>query len=734
MKHLALAFFLFFFASVSFADEGMWLPLFLEKYNIEDMQQKGSKLSAQDIYDINQASLKDAVMIFGGGCTAELISNKGLILTNHHCGFGQIQSHSTIDDDYLTDGFWAMSQQEELPNPGLTVTFLVYMEDVSDRVNAVYNENMTIKQRNKLIDSVCSIIEQEAVDKSNGKYEAFVEPFYYGNQFIMMVTQVYKDVRLVGAPPSAIGKFGGDTDNWVWPRHTGDFSMFRIYADKNNNPAEYSPDNVPFTPKKFLPINIQGIKEGDFTMIFGYPGSTQEYIPSYQVDNVLNHVNPFRIELRQQKLDIINAAMKSDRKIRIQYASKQSGIANGWKKWIGQNIGLKRIEILKLKRDYEKKFQDWVASDNQNDIYKTVLDDYKTYSSEIRPYEKAYFYFLECVYYTDMWKIYRSMNKHINKIDGATTIKEIDSLKDAAIESAKNFYKDYNQDVDKAIFKQMMLSYFNDIDATFFPSFYTNIENNFGGDVEAFVEDLYSNSLFTDEQRMLDFIQKFDNGNKMYKRQFPDKAEFTKDIFVDDEFVDVIDGFIVVYNYTVLPDYGSLSKKIDSLDHLYMQAQMKMEPNKVFYPDANFTLRVAYGNVKGFKPRDGMIYDYYTTLDGVIEKDNPDIYDYNVPDKLKQLYANKDFGRYADKDDGKVHVCFIGNNHTSGGNSGSPVINAEGHLIGVNFDRCWESTMSDIKFDPNYCRNIMLDVRYVLFIIDKYAGASYLLDEMEIIE
>jgi len=734
MKHLALAFFLLFPTIFVSADEGMWVPLFLNKYNIEDMQQKGFKLTAQDIYDVNQASLKDAVMIFGGGCTGELISNNGLLLTNYHCGYGRVQSHSTINHDYLTDGFWAMSNTEELSNPGLTVTFLIYMEDVTSRVNSVYNENMSVDKRNDLIDSVCTLIEQEAVTKSGGKYDAIVEPFFNGNQYIVMVTQDYKDVRLVGAPPSAIGKFGGDTDNWVWPRHTGDFSLFRIYADENNEPAEYSPNNVPYQPKKFFPINIQGVKENDFTMIFGYPGSTEEYIPSYLVNNVVNHINPYRIELRQKKLDIINAAMNSDRQIRIQYASKQSGISNGWKKWIGQNIGLKRIEILKEKRDYETKFQNWVNSSSQNEIYQNVLADYKTYASNIQPYEKAYYYFLECVYYTDMWKIYRSMSKHFNKISNASSIAEVDSLKALATTSAQNFYKDYNQNVDKEIFTQMMLAYFEDIDDTFYPPFYSDITNNFGNDIEAFVNNLYDNSIFTDEQRMLDFISKYYNGDRKYKRKFSDKAIYTKDNYLNDGFTDVIDGFIIVYNYDVLPDYGSLSSKIDSLNHLYMQAQMKMEPNKNFYPDANFTLRVGYGSIKGFKPRDGMIYDYYTTLDGVIEKDNPDIYDYNVPQKLKDLYAEQDFGRYADKTDGKIHVCFIGDNHTSGGNSGSPVINAEGHLIGVNFDRCWESTMSDIKFDPNYCRNIMLDIRYVLFIVDKYAGAGYLLDEMEIIE
>ncbi len=715
------------------ADEGMWIPLFLEKYNIEDMHKKGFKLSAKDIYDVNQASLKDAVMIFGGGCTGELISDKGLILTNYHCGYGSIQRLSSVEHDYLTDGFWAMSQEQELPSPGLTVTFLKYMEDVTKRVSDTYNEDMPMTLRQKKIDSVCKVIETEAVEKSGGKYIAKVEPFFYGNQYILIVSQVFKDIRLVGAPPSAIGKFGGDTDNWVWPRHTGDFSMFRIYADKNNEPAPYSPDNVPYKPQKFFSINISGVHENDFTMIFGYPGYTQEYIPSYLVGNIINVINPLRISVRQAKLDIIDEAMNSDKKIRIQYASKQAGIANGWKKWIGQNQGLKRLNILKEKQNFEQKFQEW--ADNQgNDKYKNLLKDYKKYSKDIVPYQKAYYYFIETAYYSDLWKIYRKTIKRLNEINNLSDDKQIDSIKSLIYKSIDNYFDDYNQNVDKKIFKATIKLYFSNVRKDFLPDFYNLIQTEYNDNIDAFADTLYETSVFTDKQRLTDFVSGYYNGSSKYKRKHKKTALYTSTDLQNDLVVIVLDDFISKYNYKILPQYIKLSDKIDSLNHLYMQAQMKMLPDKIFYPDANFTLRVAYGKVKGFRPRDGIIYDYYTTLDGVIAKDNPEIYDYNVPKKLKELYKNKDFGRYADKEDGKIHTCFIGDNHTTGGNSGSPVLNANGELIGVNFDRCWESTMSDIKFDPNYCRNIMLDIRYVLFIVDKYAGAGYLIDEMNIIE
>ncbi len=732
MKKLSFLFIylLSFFAAV--ADEGMWIPLFLNKYNIEDMQKKGFKLTAKDIYDVNQASLKDAVMIFGGGCTGELISDKGLILTNHHCGFSSIQSHSTIENDYLTNGFWAASMQNELPNPGLTVTFLIYMEDVTDRVESVYNESMSMEKRGNKIDSVCSVIEKEIEKKHNNKYEAVVESFFYGNQYIVMVSETFKDVRLVGAPPSAVGKFGGDTDNWMWPRHTGDFSLFRVYADKNNQPAEYSPDNKPYTPKKFFKINIGGVREDDFTMIFGYPGHTSEYISSYTTNNRINVENPDRIAIRDTKLDIINRKMTADRKIRIKYAAKQARIANAWKKWIGQNIGLKRINIVKQKRDYEKKFQEWANNNPNGELYKNILKEYEKTENEYVVYNKAFYNFIENIYFSDVWSIYNSTLKRLDIIYNSDDFEKIDSVKNNADKFVDALLKDYDAALDQEIFENLMKNYFKNVDKKFYPDLYKEVQNKYNGNIEKYVDDLYKTSILTNAQRLKDFIKLSYNGKNKYKRKHKKTSVYTKKDLLKDPYYILINNFISAYHKLVQPKYAALSDKLDSLNHLFMQGQMKMEPNKIFYPDANFTLRVAYGKVKGFRPKDGVIYDYYTTLDGVIAKDNPEIYDYDVPDKLRELYEDKEYGQYADKD-GKLHVCFIGTNHTTGGNSGSPVINAYGELIGVNFDRCWESTMSDIKFDPNYCRNIMLDIRYVLFMIDKYAGAGYLLDEMDII-
>ena len=468
-------------------------------------------------------------------------------------------------------------------------------------------------------------------------------------------------------------------------------------------------------------------------MIFGYPANTQEYIPSFTIDNIINLENPDRIKLRQAKLKIINKAMNSDKQTRIQYSAKQSRISNAWKKWIGQNLGLKRINIIKEKQEYEKKFQTWANSSSTNSQYSNLLGNYKKLEGQLKEYQQAYYYFIECVYYADVWKIYSSVFSKLNTISKTEDFDEIKRLKLEAVESVENLLKNYNPEIDEEIFTEMMLYYFEDVENRFYPSFYNEIQTDFDGNITDYVHNLYQTSIFTDKQRLTDFISLYYNGNSKYKRKYKETAVYTKDDLVNDPYFLLIEDFKAVYNWKVIPKYGKMMNNRDSLNHLYMQAQMKMEPNKVFYPDANFTLRVGYGSVKGFKPRDGMIYVYYTTLEGVIEKDDPEIYDYDVPDKLKELYYAKDYGKYADEN-GKLHVCFIGDNHTTGGNSGSPVLNANGELIGINFDRCWESTMSDIKFDPNYCRNIMLDIRYVLFIVDKYAGAGYLIDEMEIIE
>jgi len=710
------------------ADEGMWLPMFLNKYNIEDMQKKGFKLTAEDIYDVNNASMKDAVMIFGGGCTAELISDKGLIITNHHCGFGNIQKHSSMEHDYLTDGFWALNADQELSNPGLTVIFLVYMDEVTDKILSGVTETMTENARNEKVKYNSEKLIKELIAKHEDKYLVEVESFFQGNQYFVFVSQEYKDVRLVGAPPSAIGKFGGDTDNWMWPRHTGDFSLFRIYADENNEPAEYSPNNKPFTPKKFFPISLKGVQKGDFTMVFGYPGSTEQYVPSYSVELTTQVVNPAKIAIRGAKLKVINKAMTNDRATRIKYASKQSRIANGWKKWQGENRGLKRLDAINKKKQLEKKFQNWA---NDKEKYKNILTDYKQVYEKMEEYELAYHYFVECAYYLETFKAVRIVSKRLLELDEESKNKEIKKTNEAVQKSINNFYKDFDLQVDKDIFKEIIKIYYKNMDSKFYPASYKRVDSEFGGDIDKYVDYLYENSLFLNKEKLDDFIKNYSPKKNTFFRKT--KPEYTKAIIENDPLYILYNDYLSIYRYEVLPNLQKTTPELAKLDRNYMAGLMEMQKDKIFYPDANFTLRVAYGNVDTYSPKDGIKYKHYTTLDGIIEKDNPEIYDYKVPDKLKQLYATKNYGQYADKD-GSMHVCFIANNHTSGGNSGSPVINADGHLIGVNFDRCWEGTMSDIMFDPEQCRNITLDIRYALFIIDKFGGAGYLIDEMEIVK
>ncbi len=708
------------FTPVLQADEGMWIPMLLKKYNIEDMQQKGFKLTAEDIYSINKASMKDAVMIFGGGCTGELISDRGLILTNHHCGYGSIQSHSSLEHDYLTNGFWAMSDKEELPNEGLTVTFLVRMEDVTEQVLKGVNDNMSEEERGKLIEEHINKLKEEA-GKDND-YQIKIKPFFYGNQYFMFIENVFKDIRLVGAPPSAIGKFGGDTDNWMWPRHTGDFSLFRIYADKNNKPAEYSEDNVPYKPKKYFPVSIKGVKKGDFTLVFGYPGRTEEYLTSYAVDMIQNKINPERIKIRQSIIDIMSADMEKDPAVRIKYASKYAGVSNYWKKWIGENNGLKRLNAVAKKQETEKLLTEWINQNkDRKEKYGHLLPEYKRIYSEYAPYKLSEEYFYEAVWRMESIKFTSNLAGLLRKGDKFTD-KDIESIK----KYAKKFFKDYNRDTDIKIFKSLVKLYYKNAGKNFQPEIFNFIKplENLDIDVDTALDtfaDLYfEKTFYLNEEKFNDFIEKYSYGSES-----SEKIENTPgyNFFYD---------FINVYYTKIANNTEKYTAELDKLNRLYMKALMSADTNRVFYPDANFTLRVAYGNIDTYEPRDGVEYEYYTTLKGVIEKDNPDIYDYKVPGKLKELYEKKDYGKYGEN--GEMHVCFIASNHTTGGNSGSPVINANGELIGVNFDRNWEGTMSDIMYDPEMCRNITLDIRYILFIIDKFAENTRLINEMTIVE
>lgn len=701
------------------ADEGMWIPILIEKFNIRLMQEKGFKLSAEDIYSVNKACMKDAVMLFGGGCTGEVISADGLLITNHHCGYGQILKHSSLDHDYLTNGFWAMSREEELPNPGLSVTFLKRMEDVTDKVVNGVTEGMDDKKRSELISSNISAITKNAVEGTG--YTAYVRPFYMGKQYFLFVNESFRDIRLVGAPPSAIGKFGGETDNWIWPRHTGDFSLFRIYADKDNKPADFSKSNIPYKAPYHFPISLKGTKEGDFTMVFGYPGSTSEYVPSYHIDMVKNYINPKMIDIRTKKINIMEDAMKTDPLIRIQYSGKKSGLANAWKKWIGENLGLDKMKSIEKKEEFEKKLTDWINEDSdRKNKYGNLLPRYKELYNGLREYGFVSSYTSE-VFFNNSAEVInfsRNIKSLAELIKNKSDAGQIEALKTKTIEDGKIFFKDFNQATDKKLFVATMELYGNNMDIKWQVPEYIKLKNSCKGNFSSIVDKLYKQSPFTDEARFSSFVAGL-NASGLSK--------VDKDIFY--KLAINVSAFL---SEKVRPVVMNLNAEIQSLNRDYMTAQMEFEKDKVFYPDANLTLRLTYGSVKGYFSKDAVYFTNYTTLKGIIEKNNPDIYDYAVPLKLTELYKAKDYGRYGQN--GEMHICFIADNHTTGGNSGSPVLNAEGQLIGVNFDRAWEGVASDLSFNPEQSRNISLDIRYALFIIDKFAGAGYLLNEMTIVE
>ena len=701
------------------ADEGMWIPLLIEKYNIRLMQEKGFKLSAEDIYSVNKACMKDAIVQFGGGCTGEIISSDGLLITNHHCGYVQIQKHSSLQHDYLTDGFWAMSGKEELPNPGLTVTFLKSMEDVTERVMQGVSDSMNNTQRDNIINSNIKEIEQNASGGSG--YNAVVRPFYMGRQYFLFVNETFRDIRLVGAPPSAIGKFGGETDNWIWPRHTGDFSIFRIYAGKGNKPADYSTENVPYKPLYHFPISIRGIREGDFTMVFGYPGSTSEYVPSFHIDMIMNYYNPKMIEIRSKKIEIMETAMDSDPMIRIQYSAKKSGLANSWKKWIGESLGIEKMTTIQKKREYETRLTNWIRDDNSRVAkYGNLLAEYKELYKQLSQYYLVNSYTNEVFFNsgTEAVSFARNIKPLVDLYKSARTDDQTEVLKINLLESAKNFYKNFNVSTDKRLFVALMTLYGKNIEPEWQAPEYIKLRKFCKGDFSSVVDKLYSRSVFADETRFYEFVTNFTASGIARLNKDP---LYLLAISVND--------FLAV---NVRPELGRINDSIQKLNRRYMAAQMEFEKGKVFYPDANSTLRVAYGTVKGYMSKDAVYFNYYTSLKGIMEKDNPGIYDYNVPARLRELYKAKDYGPYTQN--GEVPVCFIADNHTTGGNSGSPVINADGQLIGVNFDRAWEGVASDIAFNPEQSRNISLDIRYALFIIDKFAGAGYLLKEMTIVE
>lgn len=703
------------FSFIAFADEGMWLPLLIKRLNYTDMQKAGLKLSAEEIYSVNNSSLKDAIVNFGGFCTGEIVSKDGLILTNHHCGYESIQSHSTVEKDYLTNGFWAMSRKEELPNKGLTVSFLVRMEDVTERVLGA-TKGVSADKLEERIENVSKRIENEATEGTH--YNAEVKSFFEGNEYYLFVYETFKDIRLVGAPPSSIGKFGGETDNWMWPRHTGDFSMFRVYTGPDGKPAEYSEANVPLKPKHFLPVALYGVKDNDYTMILGYPGSTDRYLPSEGVKLIYEETNPARIKIREKRLALMKESMDSEDALRIKYAALYAQIINYYKYFIGQNQGLKRLHIIDKKRQEEQMFREWANADTERKKkYAGIIEEYESIYKDYRKVNKSYVYLEEAGFGTQLTLLAYHFNELYQTLAYGGNKEQIAEAVQGAKKEADENFKNYDLKTDRKIFAALMQMYYQDIPKELHPDIFATVQKKYKGDFNKYAEYVYANSIFADEAKMKAFLAN------------PDMKILDKDPGFK-AMSSILNGFRAKAGATL----GSVYGRLDDANKKYTKGLMEMKNAKgdKVYPNANFTMRLTYGSVQDYFPRDAVHYNFYTTLDGIIEKEDSTSEEFIVPAKLKELHKKKDFGRYAENN--TVPVCFISNNDITGGNSGSPVIDGYGNLVGLAFDGNWEAMSGDIVYEPELQRTISTDIRYVLFIIDKYAGAKHLIEEMQLVE
>lgn len=712
MKKLVISLFTFLaIAGRVSADEGMWLLPLLEKMNIKQMKQQGLKLSASDIYNTNGNSIKDAIVIFGNGCTGEIVSGKGLLLTNHHCGFGSIQSLSSVQNDYLKNGFWAMNSAEELPAPGLSVKFIRKIEDVTDRVLNGVTEEMSHRDRVMTLSKNKDAVETDLQSK-NPDMTVLVKDFFGANQYIAFVIEVYTDVRLVGTPPTSIGKFGGDTDNWMWPRHTGDFSMFRVYSNKDGRPAKYSKDNIPYNSPTHLKVSLKGYNEGDFAMIMGFPGTTERYMTSFEIDQTVEVDNPVRIFVRGERQDILAKDMASSDKIRIQYASKYASSSNYWKNSIGMNRGLKRLNVKEKKQALEAEFTAWALASDDRKIYTKALPLIQKAVEQRREAAGISMYLNEALARGTELLLASTLATDIRDTTFVINDESVAKLK----RIAAGFYKDFNAETDRKVAKAMFKIVGDSVEQQYLPDVYSKvIATQFKGNIDAYVDYLYDNSFFVSKEKFDAFMNE-------------PTAEKVK-----------ADPAFVAY-LSVMKRVSQMRKatmKCTTLfnegHRLFIAGLMKMQNDKKHYPDANFTIRLSYGNILPYQPADAVQYDYYTTLSGVIAKEDPsNPVEFTVPGRLKELYKAKDFGQYAHK--GDIPVAFLSNNDITGGNSGSPIMNSRGELLGLAFDGNWEAMSGDIAFEPALQRTINVDIRYVLFIVDKFAGAGYLLDEMTIVK